>query len=95
MKDMEKKLKMSLLEKLMGEMDEHSIKGLKKEPAIEVTKIEQEEIPVEELEELMSESMSSEEDDSIEPELVDEEEDSDESDFIKRLRAIKSKKLAE
>jgi hypothetical protein len=95
MKDLEKQLKMDLLEKLMGEMDEHSVKGLKKEPSVEVTKVEQEEIPVKELESMMSDKMSSEEPGPEEPELEDEEDDSEDSDFMKKLRAAKSKKLAE
>lgn len=95
MKDLEKQLKMDLLEKLMGEMDDHSVKGLKKEPSIEVTKVEQKEVPVEELESMMSEKMSSEEPSSEEPLLEDEEDDSEDSEFMKKLRAAKSKKLVE
>ena len=62
MKEMEKQLKMDLLEKLMSEMEDHSIKRLKKsEPKVEVTELEQKEMPLSELKEMMTDKMSADE----------------------------------
>lgn len=59
MEDMEKKLKMKLLEQLMMEMDDASASKLKKdEPMVEVVETEAEVVPASEAEDMIEEKMS-------------------------------------
>jgi hypothetical protein len=95
----EKELKMELLEMLMAEMDNslgRKLKPSEDDAVVEVTQIESEEMPVEDLESMMEDKMSDEE--SILPEeMVEEEDEEDDEDWgdsrlMQKLMALKAKK---
>lgn len=79
-----KEIKMKLLEELMKEMDNNTAKKLKKPEEVEVTKIESESIPVEELPDTLSEKI--EEDlDGFDDEMEEYDEKELEEDFEEAL----------
>jgi len=96
MKDMEKEIKMQLLEKLMGEMDQYAGSKFspKSEPKVEVTEVEQKEMPMSEVQDMMKDkmSMSSEEPSMEMEESEDESEDYGDSRLMDKLKALKAKK---
>ena len=58
MNDMDKKIKMELLEKLMGEMDDFSASKLKKdEPKVGVMEVSAKEMPLKDMKDMMKEKM--------------------------------------
>lgn len=95
MKDMEKEIKMQLLEKLMGEMDQYAGNKFspKSEPKVEVTEVEQKEMPMSEVQDMMKDKMSmSSEEPSMEMEDEDDSEDFGDSRLMDKLKALKAKK---
>jgi len=94
MKDMEKEIKMQLLEKLMGEMDQYAGSKFspKSEPTVEVTEVEQKEMPMSDVQDMMKEKMSMP---SEEPSMEMEEEDGEDyedSRLMDKLKKLKAKK---
>jgi hypothetical protein len=104
MKDMEKELKLKLLEQLMEEMDEAALKSkLPKEKAMMEDKpevieepmakiVEEKVVPLDEAKEEVMEKL--EEAQSEESEMEDEDEDYG-SDLLRRIKEAKKKKLLE
>lgn len=92
---MDREIKMKLLEALMDEMDEASLSRLKKEPMVNVKKVEEKEMPLEDAKDMIKEKMLSSEapesEEVIEVEQEDEEDDFG-SDLMRRLREAKMKK---
>ena len=105
MKDMEKELKMKLLEQLMEEMDGYSAKRLKpsEEPMVEVIEQSREEMPIEDAEEMLKKKLmgDSEEEEEEEMEempseeaLMDEDEDEEDdedysSNMMRRMQELR------
>ena len=104
MKDMEKELKMKLLEQLMEEMDGYSAKRLKpeEEPMVEVVEQSREEMPLEDAEAMLKDKLmgdSEEEDEEMselpsEEDMMDEDEDDDEdeeysSNMMRRMQELR------
>ena len=67
MDEMNKKIKMELLEKLMSEMDDFSSSKLgKKEPVAEVTKVESKEMPLSDVKDMIKEKLENTQDEEQE-----------------------------
>lgn len=107
MKDMEKELKMKLLEQLMAEMDGSIGKklGPKEEPIVEVESYESKEMPMSDAEEMLKDKLMGKEEESeeemeeipSEEAMMDEEEDDDDysSNMMRRLQELRKKKSME
>lgn len=95
MKDMEKELKMKLLEQLMEEMDGYSAKRLKpeEEPMVEVVEQSREEMPLEDAEAMLKDKLmgdSEEEDEEMvelpsEEAMMDEDEDDEDEEYSSNM----------
>lgn len=95
----ERKIKMELLEALMGEMDDAAVSKLKKEPVVQVKEVEEKEMPLSEAKDMIKEKMmGTESEDSEEAcsecgkEPCECEEDDMGSDFMRRLQEIRKAK---
>lgn len=96
----ERKIKMELLENLIGMMDDAAVSKLKKEPVVQVKEVEEKEMPLSEAKDMIKEKMMGAESEDSEVEVCSEcgkepcecEDEELGSGLMQRLRELKAKK---